>query len=142
MIAATSSWAQSADDDAARAIVEKDLLRPLALKESRASRFTRAMLPATARRVQISEGARGTDADGRAFVSFVVEEHRGYELEEDDADEAAAAKWKKGFVGCVYPDTKEIFVKKGAGYQPGSLLLGKRNATAVKTTVCQAGTTS
>ena len=106
-------------------MVESELLRPLLIKDRKASRFSRAIAPAVARRVKVVPGAK-TDANGKIFVTFTVEESRGlYE-----ADEEKDRKWTDRFTGCVYPATQEIFVKKGDGFAPGALLLGKRAKAA------------
>jgi hypothetical protein len=115
----------------ALALVERNLLQPLADKELGQSRFSRARMPAEERRVRILEQQH--DPRGRPFVRFAVDARHGY-LEESDE-----ASWRLATItGCVYLDRSEIFVQKGDQYRPAALLLGKYVKPAAAPT-CRAG---
>ena len=106
----------SADDPPAAVVqrrVEKGLLEPLAQKEKERSRFSRARMPAQERRVRVTQAVATLDVNGRAFMAFAVDVRRGTEWQENDV------------VGCAYPQTGELFVKRGDEYRPAEILLGK-----------------
>jgi hypothetical protein len=93
--------------------VEKGLLEPLALKEKERSRFSRAKIPPQERRVRVTQSAPTLDASGRGYLAFAVDVRRGAEWHVND------------FVGCAYPQTGAVFVKRGDEYRPAEILLGK-----------------
>ena len=106
----------SADDPPAAVVqrrVEKRLLEPLAQKEKERSRFSRARMPPQERRVRVTQTAVTLDANGRAYMAFAVDVRRGTEWHENDV------------IGCAYPQTGALFVKRGAEYRPAEILLGK-----------------
>ena len=106
----------SADDPPAAVLqrrVEKGLLEPLAQKEKEQSRFSRARMPPRARRVRVTQAAVTLDASGRAYMAFAVDVRRGSEWQENDV------------VGCGYPQSGALFVKRGDAYHPAEILLGK-----------------
>jgi hypothetical protein len=117
------------------ALVEGRLVKPLAEKEARRNRFSRAYIPPQARRVRILGHERSTDARGAEFVAFAIDEHSG-ELARKVAD--ASHLWRKDvIVGCVYPARDEIFIKRGDKFFGAGLLLGRKTAAA-DDTVCRA----
>jgi hypothetical protein len=117
----------------AQALVSRDLIQPLAAKESKRSRFSRASLPVQARRVRILDEQPSKDAQGIAFVRFAVDARHGFRAPGDDDPSG----WRLAtIVGCVYPDRSQIFVKKGEEYRPAAFLLGKDVKAAAETT-CQ-----
>ena len=61
----------------ATAVVEKQLVKPLAEKEARRSRFSRAYIPPQARRVRVVDHERSTDGRGAEFLPFAVDERPG-----------------------------------------------------------------
>jgi hypothetical protein len=93
--------------------VEDRLLKPLAEKEKETSRFSRARLPPRARRVRVTQATSTLDASGREYVPFAVDVRFGEEWREND------------LVGCAYPKTGALFVKRGDEYRPAEILLGK-----------------
>jgi hypothetical protein len=112
----------------AQAVVEKQLVRPLADKEAHQSRFSRAYIPPQERRVRVLESERSTDGRGAEFVTFSVDERSGVFARRgaDDAD-----RWRKdAIVGCVYPARDEVFIKRGEKFFAATLLLGKKTAAA------------
>lgn len=120
----------------ARAVLEKELLTPLAVKERKHSRLSRSRLPPLARRARIVDSAAHTDARGEAFVAFAVDDQHGYVAFDDGPSEAS---WRKDvIVGCVYPERGEVFVRIGNDYRPGSLLLGK-SVKVADASVCHDG---
>ena len=96
--------------------VKRKLLRPLARRDARRSRFSRVVQPSTERRVRVL--ARGTDREGAAFVSFAIDEKRG----------VWRRKWRNSrWLGCVYPRSGKIFVKRGKRFFAHTILIGKRS---------------
>ena len=93
--------------------VEKALLEPLARQEKERSRFSRARMPPQERRVRVTQATPTPDASGRAYLPFAVDVRRGAEWHQNDV------------VGCAYPQTGALFVKRGDEYRPAEILLGK-----------------
>jgi hypothetical protein len=91
--------------------VESELVGPLAQHES--SRFSRGRPAPRERRVRVPQANESFDRNGRAFVRFAVDVRFGGEWHEDD------------IVGCAYPGTGELYVKRGDEYRPAAFLLGK-----------------
>jgi len=97
-------------------IVQDKLLTPLAKQESMRGRFSRARPPAAERKLRMLDAAPVADRKGAAFVGFAVD-----------------ARWSRGdepwtadvIVGCVYPDTGEIYLRYGKRFGAASGLLGK-----------------
>lgn len=117
----------------AEKIVKDELLTPLATKDHARSRFSRSRPPPTVRRLRIPDATPRTDAKGQEFVAFSVDERFGWGA---DANED---EWEKGAIeGCVYVDSKEIFVKNGKDYRPAALLLGKKTKAA-DAHICRSG---
>ncbi len=112
----------------AAAVVEKQLVEPLAAKEARRSRFSRAAMPPLARRVRVLDRERSTDGRGAEFVSFAIDVSSGM-FARRAADDSHG--WRKdAIVGCVYPARDEIFIKRGDKFFGAGLLLGKKTAAA------------
>lgn len=137
----TASLASATPSEAdAKAIVQKALIKPLTAKEERHSRFSRAYMPPQARRVRVLDEKALTDSKGAEFMSFAVDSKSGFagldDLDDDaDADKAARAEkaWRKDVItGCVYPDSGEVFVKRGGKFFGGGLLLGKKSSAAAE----------
>jgi hypothetical protein len=123
----------SAEATSAQTVVQQQLIQPLAAKERERSRFSRARLPATERRIHILDQQAKKDTAGRTFVRFAIDEHHGYRK----ATAADEASWRLAAVtGCVYLDKSEVFVKKGDQYRPAAVLLGKNLQPAAENT-CQ-----
>ncbi len=106
---------KSSSLDWARQRVQKELLQPLAKRQS--SRFSRGRPPPTERRVRVLSSAPITDAAGHGFVPFAVDIRYGSE-------------WREDIAGCVYDGTGPIFVKSGEEYRPAAFLLGKKTEPA------------
>jgi len=112
----------------AAAVVDKQLVKPLAQKEAGRSRFSRAYIPPRARRVRVLDRERSTDGRGAEFVAFAVDEASGV-FARRAADDSRG--WRKdAIVGCVYPARDEIFIKRGDKFFAAGLLLGRKNAAA------------
>jgi hypothetical protein len=117
------------DADAMKAAVEKGLLQPLARRDSERSRFARARMPPSERRVRMTDGVLHADARGEAFSSFTVDIRWG-------------SQWNADLMtGCIYPGTGAIYVKQGEGYLDGSALMGKK-ASAAPPEACKAAAPS
>jgi hypothetical protein len=112
----------------AAAVVETQLLKPLAEREARRSRFTRASIPPRVRQVRVLDRERSTDGRGAEFAPFAVDE-RSVVFARQVADDST--RWRKdAIVGCVYPLRGEIFIKRGDKFFGASLLLGKKTLAA------------
>jgi hypothetical protein len=98
--------------------IEERLLKPLADFEKEGSRFSRARLPPRERRVRVLGSATSADAKGRAFLRFAIDVRFGNEWQEND------------IIGCAYPKSGELFVKRGDVYRPAAFLLGKSGEPA------------
>ncbi|HEX8109399.1 MAG TPA: hypothetical protein VF516_16825 [Kofleriaceae bacterium] len=123
--------AKSAEAKTAQALVSRELIQPLAAKESTRSKFSRASLPAQARRVRILDDQPQQDARGNAFVRFAVDAHHGFTADDDES------RWQLATItGCAYLDRSQVFVKRGDEYRPAAFLLGKNLKAAAETT-CQ-----
>lgn len=130
----SSPAVKSAEIQAAEALVSRELIQPLAAKESSRTRFSRARLPAQERRVRILDEQPRMDAQGRAFVRFAVDARHGYRATDDDAE----SHWRRATItGCAYLDRDQVFVSKGGEYRPAAFLLGKNLKAAARST-CQA----
>jgi hypothetical protein len=114
----------------AGALVQRELIRPLASKERDQSRFSRARLPAQERRVRILDEQPRKDAAGDAFYTFAIDARHGVFADGDET------QWRKATItGCVYLGRGEIFVKSGDQYRPAAFLLGK-NLKPVEESIC------
>lgn len=105
----------SATNDAASALVNKQLVQVLKKAEAKRSKFSRAAPPPKARRVRVLDNAAVRDSHGKHYVRFAVDvKHRWAE----DGEWALEA-----FLGCVYVDQKQVFVQQGSDYLPASNVL-------------------
>ena len=102
------------------ATVVSAVLTPLAHRDERRSKFSRAALPPSQRRARAT-GSPQRDATGLAFVPVTVEARYG--LMPDD-------RWRMEVTGCVYVATQEVFIKRGGQHRPAAFLLGKRTPPA------------
>jgi hypothetical protein len=122
----------------ATAVVEKQLVGPLADKEARRSRFSRAYIPPQARRVRVLDRERSKDGRGAEFVAFAIDERSGLLAARATDD---SGRWRKdAIVGCVYPARDEVFIKRGDKFFGAGLLLGQKTAPA-DDAVCRAAST-
>lgn len=97
-------------------LVDKQLVAPLKKAESRRAKFSRAAPAPVQRRVRV-EAETLTDARGKQFVRFAIDERRGWEVE---------GTWHEDrVVGCAYLQEREVLVRHKQGYFPARLLLGK-----------------
>jgi hypothetical protein len=119
------------------AVVEKQLVKPLADKEARRSRFTRAYIPPQTRRVRVLDSQRSTDGRGAEFVAFAVDERSGKFAPRAGDD---SGHWRQdAIVGCVYPAREEVFIRRGDKFFAVGLLLGQK--TAADDVVCRSTST-
>ncbi|MDX2091801.1 MAG: hypothetical protein SFX73_28325 [Kofleriaceae bacterium] len=113
--------APSFTNPTAVALIEDQLLRPLAAKDSERSKFSRARVPATARRVRVLDRAALVDATGKAFVRFAVDERYGwFDANDDDSWNASE------ITGCAYLEAREVFIERGGKIHPAAARLGKK----------------
>lgn len=89
---------------AASALVDKQLVQPLKKSEAKRKRFSRSS-PPKARRVRVLDAVAVSDVHGKQFVRFAVDAR--YSWDEDET-------WEEGmYTGCVYVDQKQVFVDYG-----------------------------
>lgn len=101
--------------EAAAALVRRQLLEPLKKSESRRSRFSRGAPVAIERRVRVLDAQAQIDAQGGRFVRFAVDARRPGE----------ETSWAKAVLtGCAYPADARVFVLTGDEYVPASAILG------------------
>jgi hypothetical protein len=118
--ALTSSAADASDPrDTAKTTLDK-ALTALAQREAAQSRFSRAMIPPKTRMVRILDESARRDLRGSAFFAFSIDERRGLQ----------AVVSKDALTGCVYPESGEVFIKRGDSHYPMGLLLGKTSKKA------------
>jgi hypothetical protein len=111
----------------AASAVQKRIVEPLADKENHQSRFSRVLMPPQVRRVRILDWVPTADAQGARFLTFAIDARFGLRAKETDSEEG----WRKDAItGCVYPDTGEVFVRRGETYYPAAMLLGKTTKAA------------
>jgi hypothetical protein len=90
---------------AASALVDKQLVQPLKKSEAKRKRFSRSS-PPKARRVRVIDAVAMMDVHGKQFVRFAVDAR--YSWDDDET-------WEEGmYTGCVYVDQKQVFVDYGA----------------------------
>jgi hypothetical protein len=90
---------------AASALVDKQLVQPLKKSEAKRKRFSRSS-PPKARRVRVLDAVAMMDVHGKQFVRFAVDARYSWDDE---------ATWEEGmYTGCVYVDQKQVFVEQGA----------------------------
>jgi hypothetical protein len=107
-------------------LLQTRLLRPLARAESKRSPFSREEPGPEERRVRLLDSTPRRDTRGEAFVRFAV-----------DARWAEEATWEQNeILGCVYPDTRRVFVQFGRAHVPARALLGHDGAA--RGDVCRA----
>jgi hypothetical protein len=126
---------KTAEAKSAVALVSHDLIQPLAAKEERDRRFTRAALPPQARRVRILDEKPRKDAQGVAFMRFSIDARFGYVRPSGEED----SQWRPNTItGCVYLERDQVFVKKGDSYRSAAFLLGKKVKAAAESTCAPA----
>lgn len=104
--------------DAAAALVNKQLVAPLKRAEGKRNRFSRAAPVAVLRRVRVLDAVASRDLRGAEFVRFAIDVRRGW-------DEQGV--WQKdSLIGCAYLNEREVFVQRGAAYMPARSLLGEQ----------------
>jgi hypothetical protein len=143
-IVLTSSLASAESDRAPRqaaaapttsktvALVNERLVQPLAEKEESRSKFSRARLPPSERRVRMLDEKPRQDTGGDAFYTFAIDARHGWGEAKEDAN------WSKATItGCVYPDRGEVFIKRGNAFHPAAAAIGKKTKAAPEST-CQA----
>lgn len=132
--AESKATAPSFANAAATELVEAQLIRPLVAKEESRSKFSRARVPASVRRVRVLDRAPVVDASGNAFVRFAVDEKYGWAAEDEDS------KWSQNQItGCAYVEAKEVFIDRGGKIHPAAARLGKKTKPAAKG-VCEPST--
>lgn len=93
--------------------VEVGVIKELAKKDAKRSKFSRSRPPPAERRARIVAAAPSFDKGGLAFAPFAVDARWGDEWQNGDV------------VGCVYKDSGNLYVKLGQDFFPVSILLGE-----------------
>jgi hypothetical protein len=115
-------------------LVSDKLIRPLAAKEREQSKFSRAALPPSERRVRMLDDKEQTDSAGNSFFAFAIDARHGW------SDDDGEANWTKSAItGCVYLSKGEVFIKRGKAFHPAIAALGKKTKAAPEGT-CRAVT--
>jgi hypothetical protein len=120
--------APTAEQREAKALVEKELVRPLEKAESRRSRFSRAAPVARERRVRVLDSVAQVDVRGKGFVRFAIDVRRPWD--EKDTWEQADLQ------GCAYVAEGKVFVQRGAAYLPARSAVGAQEKAVAD--VCRA----
>lgn len=110
------------------ALVNQRLVQPLVAKEREQSKFSRARPAPTERRVRILDEKPRQDSAGAAFLTFAIDARHGW------GDDDAANWTKAAMTGCVYPDSGEVFIKRGNAFHPATAALGKKTKAAPERT--------
>ncbi len=97
-------------------LIDKQLVAPLAKREGKRSKFSRAAPPPVVRRVRVEETLLA-DVHGDRFVRFSIDK-RYVGADEDDWNEDSV-------VGCVYPDQRKVFIESDGSYLPARVMLGQ-----------------
>lgn len=129
-LALTSNLASAGPDPgpSATSLVEAQLIQPLAAKDRKQSRFSRARLPPAERRVRMANDKPQRDSTGEAFVTFAIDSRGGW-------DDSSDAPWQTATItGCVYPGRGDVFIKRGNAYHPAAAALGKKTKPSSSTT--------
>ena len=122
-----SAWAANDATTVAQETVQTKLVQPLAKKEESRPKYSRAVMPPSARRVRILDKTPQVDTKGKSFFTFAIDESRGF-ISPDP--KIAEATWMKDTItGCVYVASGEVLIKRGDVYYPGSVLMGVRAPT-------------
>ena len=115
-------------------LVDKQLIQPLAAKDRNQSKFSRARLPPSERRVRVLDEKPQQDSAGDAFFAFAIDARHGW------GDDEGEASWTKASItGCVYPGRGEVFIKRGNAFHPARAAIGKKTKAAPERT-CHAAT--
>ncbi len=113
--------------DTAKSIVEEQLLKPLAVRDDTRSRFSRARPAPVVRRLRLVNPELLQDSQGEAFMTFAVDAQHGWGPKDNEA------KWQKdALVGCVYPDSGAVYIRRGDSFRPAAFLLGKKLPVAAE----------
>ena len=126
----TSSLASAgskAEPNPAVALVTDQVVQPLAAKDDSRSKFSRARLPPSERRVRLLE-EKQQDSAGNTFVTFAIDQRHGWANDEKEG-------WTKAAItGCVYPSRGEVFIKRGKAFHPAAAAVGKKTKAAPEST--------
>ena len=102
---------------AAAELVNEQLVAPRRGAESKRSAFSRVKAVPVQRRVRVLDAQALTDARGKQFVRFAIDERRGW----DEQD-----PWQRDRVsGCAYLAEQKVYVRRGQVYFTAASTLGK-----------------
>jgi len=105
----------AADDSLswAKRRVESGVVKELAKRDEKRSKFSRSRPPPEERRVRLLTSAASRDRGGLAFASYAIDARWGETWHEGDV------------VGCAYKDSGKLYVKLGEDFYPVGVLLGE-----------------
>jgi hypothetical protein len=119
MLCASAAFAEppAPTAQAASSLVREQLVAPLTRVREKRKAFSRAAPVARQMRVRILDEAPNTDARGKQFLRFAIDERLAWV--EDDG-------WTEGTLqGCAYPEEGKVYVRQGEAYVPSRGALGK-----------------
>jgi hypothetical protein len=132
-LAVTPSLASAGSETkpkSAVALVTERLVQPLVAKERDQSKFSRARLPPSERRVRVLDEKPQNDSAGESFVTFAIDARHGWGNDEKDEE-----SWSKAVItGCVYPSRGDVFIKRGKAFHPAAAAVGKKTKAAPEAT--------
>jgi hypothetical protein len=128
-----ASAGSKSEPKSAVALVTDQVVQPLVAKERDQSKFSRARLPPSERRVRVLDEKPQQDSAGETFVTFAIDARRGWANDDD------AAWTKAAITGCAYPSRGEVFIKRGKVFHPAAAAVGKKTKAAPEAT-CRAAT--
>lgn len=98
-----------------KALVERQLLERMQERDSRASRFTRALPVPMERRVRILDSSPQLDARAARFLRVAIDERPRL---------LAAAPWQVNMLtGCAYPGSDEVYLHINGQWRPAEVLV-------------------
>lgn len=97
-------------DAAVIALVNEKVVSARERADAKRKKFSRAAPVPVQRRVRVLSPTAETDTRGKEFVRFAIDERPAFPDMED---------WHEGrVVGCVYLETRKVFVQQGTDYIP------------------------
>ena len=129
-----SAGSKAAEPKTAVALVTDQVVQPLAAKDDKQSKFSRARLPPSERRVRVLDEQPQQDSTGETFVTFAIDTRHGW------GGEKGESAWTKAAItGCAYPSRGEVFIKRGKAFHPAAAAVGKKTKAAPEAT-CRGAT--
>jgi hypothetical protein len=109
---------QTESQKRASELVGQELVSPLRKSDKKRARFSRAMVPPAERRVRVLDQQAQTDARGKEFLRFAIDERAAWRGEREWLEDSV--------LGCVYLEEAQVYVQAGDSYVHARSKLGKR----------------